>query len=242
MNIPKILLVDDTSFFLDVEKSLLAVSPVHLLTAANGEEALHLIKTERPDLVIMDFVMPKLDGKKCCATVKADPDLCSIPVIMVTTSDRPEDIRACFDAGCNDFISKPLDRKRFLEKVRTFIPVIDRRKLRVNCQMQVTLQFDETVATADSVDIGTDGISLRSNLQIPQGAQGTQVQLAFTLPGESESIIKARGRVAWLKDVKTGLQVKMPIGFGVEFDEIVGEGLPSLRKKELKAFIDAHNN
>jgi CheY-like chemotaxis protein len=238
MNIPKILLVDDTSFFLEVEKSLLAVSPVHLLTAADGEEALHLVRTERPDLVIMDYVMPKMDGKKCCATLKADPDLCSIPVIMVTTSDRLEDIRACFDAGCNDFLSKPLDRKRFLEKVRNFMPVIDRRKLRVSCRMQVTLQFDETVATVESVDLSIDGIFLRSDLKIPLGAR---VQLSFTLPGVSESVTKARGRVAWLNDVKTSLQVKMPIGFGVEFDEITGEGLASLRKKELRAFIDAYN-
>ncbi len=235
MKIPKILLVDDTRFFLEVEKSLLAVSPVQILTAADGEEALQIIRAEHPDIIIMDIVMPKLDGKKCCAAVKADPDLCSIPVIMVTTSDKLEDIRACFDAGCDDFITKPLDRKRFLEKVRRFLPVIDRRKVRKNRSIQIELQFDDTTTMVECHNISHEGMFVNSTLKLKVGSQ---INLSFTLPEASASRITARAHVTWQNDGAKKSLNKMPIGFGIEIDEITGEGLSSLRKKEYLSFID----
>ena len=238
MDIPKILLVDDTRFFLEVEKSLLVVSPVQILTASDGEQALQIIKEERPDIIIMDIVMPKLDGKKCCAAVKADPALRSIPIIMVTTSDHLEDIRACFDAGCDDFITKPLNRKSFLEKVRKYLPVIDRRRARVNCQIQVELQFDDTTTIVESDNLSLEGLFVKSKLKL---ILGSKINVSFSLPGEPESRIKARGRVTWHNDLLTSLQTNMPIGFGIEIEEITGEGLTSLRKKELISFIEDSN-
>jgi CheY-like chemotaxis protein/Tfp pilus assembly protein PilZ len=237
MNVPKILLVDDTRFFLEVEKSLLAVSPVHILTAADGEEALQIIRAEHPDIIIMDIVMPKLDGKKCCAAVKADPDLRSIPIIMVTTSDQLADIRACFDAGCNDFITKPLNRKHFLEKVRRFLPIIDRRQVRKNCAFQVELQFDGTTAMVECHDISHEGMFIKSTLKL---TLGSPVNLSFTLP-DVAARITARAHIAWQNDGTIKSHNKMPAGFGIEIEEITGEGLSSLRKKEYMSFVDNRN-
>jgi CheY-like chemotaxis protein/Tfp pilus assembly protein PilZ len=237
MNIPKILLVDDTAFFLEVEKSILSVSPVHILTATDGEHALTVIREEHPDLIIMDIVMPRLDGKKCCAQIKADPAMASIPVIMVTTSDRLEDIKACFEAGCDDFISKPLDRKRFLEKVKKFMPAIERRRFRIKCQMAVAVTFGGTSATVDCFDLSYDGMFVRSELKL---SVGTEVEVSFTLPGAGGSLIKVRSHVAWVNDAGKISKSQAPTGFGIEFDEITGEGLPLIRKQELANFLDAN--
>jgi len=234
INIPKILLVDDSRFFLEVEKSLLAVSPVQLLTAADGQEALEIVKTVHPDLVIMDIVMPRMDGKACCVAIKADPLTCSIPVIMVANCDRPEDITACLEAGCTDYLLKPLDKKSFLEKIRKILPVIDRRNPRINCQLPVTLQFGDTLAMVECGDLSVEGMYVKSNLDIKEG---TGLDITFNLPGESAitAKIQAKGHVAWLNR-----QSNVTTGFGIQLDEIIGEGLAMLRKKDLAAFIEAN--
>src|SRR6266702_2625721 len=137
----KILLVDDVMLFLEIEKGFLVHSPVTILTAKDGVEALSLTRSERPDLVVMDLNMPKMDGVTCCSTIKSDPALGSIPVIMISNSSRPEDVETCWKAGCDDFMAKPLDGKLFLEKMHKFLPAVERRSARVHCQMPVTLRI-----------------------------------------------------------------------------------------------------
>src|ERR1039457_2919395 len=85
MNTPKILLVDDTKLFLKLEQEYLKHLAVTVLTAENGIEALEIARSQNPDLIFMDINMPVMDGVSCCAAIKADPGLRSIPVVMVTT-------------------------------------------------------------------------------------------------------------------------------------------------------------
>lgn len=237
MKIPKLLLVDNTGFHVEAEKSLIAVSPVQLLIASDGEQALQIIREKRPDLVIMDAAIPGLNGVKCCAAVKSDPDLCLIPVLIATSIDSLEDIRAGFEAGCDGFISKPLDKIVFLEKVRTFLPVKDRPKARVNCQMQVAIEYDGISVMVECCNLTLEGMFVKSKLKTKIGSK---IGLSFNLPGQATSVIKAKGRVAWTNNLESSLHTKMPIGFGIEIDEITGEGHPALRKKELVQFIKAN--
>lgn len=122
MSLPRILLVDDVRLFLELEKSFLHLAQVKILTAANGEEALAVVRRERPDLVFLDLYMPVLDGLTCCAAIKGDPEISATPVIMVTTGGKPEEVEQCRAAGCDGLLTKPVDRSAFLDMVSRFIP------------------------------------------------------------------------------------------------------------------------
>jgi CheY-like chemotaxis protein len=74
---------------------------------------------ERPGLVLLDIKLPKVDGYKVLRQIKDDPDLCSIPVIMLTTSAREEEIASCYEAGANSFVTKPVQFGEFMQKLRT---------------------------------------------------------------------------------------------------------------------------
>ena len=126
MSLPRILLVDDVRLFLELEKSFLHLAQVELLTAANGEEALAIIRRERPDLVFLDLYMPVLDGAACCVAIKGDPEVAATPVVMVTSGGKPDEVEQCRTAGCDGLLTKPVDRSAFLDTVSRFIPSFNR--------------------------------------------------------------------------------------------------------------------
>ncbi|MFC1849523.1 PleD family two-component system response regulator [candidate division CSSED10-310 bacterium] len=118
----KILLVDDAQTVLLFEKMLLSKLGFEFMTASNGQEALEQIEQERPALILMDYRMPIMDGYTCCKTIKSNAETKDIPVIMVTTISEEEEVQRCFDVGCNDYIFKPFNKQKLLEKIKKFIP------------------------------------------------------------------------------------------------------------------------
>jgi CheY-like chemotaxis protein len=227
---PKILLVDDVKLLLELEKSFLKNSSVRVLTAANGEDALDIVRRERPDLVYMDLNMPKMDGKSCCAAIKADPELCAIPVIMVTTAGSPSDEERCRQAGCDDYLTKPIDRRIFLEKGRCFVPDVDRREPRVACVADVVINGATPATRAFSADISIGGVYVRSDI-IPE--LGKDLRISLNLPG-TRTRITAKARIAWLNCGEERKKNRLPSGFGMEFTEIDTDCL-----KEIRRYIEA---
>jgi len=88
--------------------------------ATNGQECLDYLKVYRPDLILMDVIMPVLNGIDACTKIKADPTLKEIPVVFTTTSATPENIKTGLDAGATAYITKPFTPER-LEEVVTKI-------------------------------------------------------------------------------------------------------------------------
>ncbi len=230
MPTPKILLVDDTRLFLELEKSFLKLSPVHVLTATNGIDALEIARNERPDLIYMDLHMPKMDGALCCAVLKGDPALRSIPVIMVTSAGKDDDVRLCREAGCDDFITKPVNRKEFLEIGRKFLDRIDRREVRIPCRTPVKFKAHNVRFSGVSGDISSGGIFVAAEFDIEPK---TSVELAFELPETGCILQGIRGRVAWLNSGKNLLTPSMPPGFGVEFTN-----LPKEAAETINSFVE----
>jgi CheY-like chemotaxis protein len=111
---PKILLVDDVAMFLELQKMFLRLSAVRIMTARDGAEALRIAREERPSLIFMDLHMPNMDGAECCSRIKADPALSSIPVVMITSQGREDEKDVCLKAGCDGFMTKPIDRIPYL--------------------------------------------------------------------------------------------------------------------------------
>src|SRR6516225_4037411 len=134
---PKILLVDDDRLFLEMEKDFLRQSAVMVYTAADGREALDLLKTVRPDLIFMDLLMPEIDGATCCGILKSDPHLSSIPVVIVSVAGLEDDFARCRAAGCDGILNKPIKRDEFLAFGHRFLNNIDEIELRIPCRTLV---------------------------------------------------------------------------------------------------------
>lgn len=212
----KVLLVDDVSMFLELEKDFLSLSSVDVLTARNGEEALRVCRQEVPDLVVMDLRMPVMDGAECCRAIKKDPHL-SIPVILVTSEEKGADRQLCREAGCDDVLTKPLDRMVFLEAARNLLPAVDRRDRRGSCRFNVKFRAFNLTLSGYSVNLSQNGLYLAADVDLELG---TMLELIFVLPEPVGTIVQARGRVAWLNTSKTRKKSTLPQGFGVQFVDI----------------------
>jgi len=227
----KILLVDDVQLLLEIQKRFLAYSHIQVLTANDGVEALETARRERPDLVIMDKYMPRMDGLTCCATMKEDPMLAHIPIIMATNATQPGDTEEYLRAGCVDVLSKPIDCKLFLNAIRKHIPAIERRSIRVPRKIEMQMSCDGKVSTVATENLSLNGLFAITDREV---VVGSEVKFTFLLP-EKEVPMEIRTRVVWQN--KGGNAA----GFGVEFVEVTGQGIPMLRISELKAFIEAYN-
>ena len=119
---PKILIVDDTAYNVKLLEAVLAPRGYALVTASSGTEALEKIATEPLDLILLDIVMPGIDGLEVCRRVRADPATRLLPVVMITASGDQEKIKA-IEAGADDFIPKPFNQAELLARVKSLLRV-----------------------------------------------------------------------------------------------------------------------
>jgi CheY-like chemotaxis protein len=121
MDNKKILLVDDSSTILMMEKMILKKTPYTTVTASNGEEAVAKAQAEKPDLILMDVVMPKMDGFEAVRRIRASEVASTIPIIMVTTRGEEGNVESGYAAGCTDYVTKPIDGLELLLKLRSYL-------------------------------------------------------------------------------------------------------------------------
>lgn len=114
-----ILLVDDSKVTRELIKVYLIVKDVRVLDARDGQEALEVARAERPDLVLCDLRMPRLDGPGLCRAMAADPQLCVVPVIILTSNKDEASRRLCREAGARAVLTKPVGPHDLHEAVRT---------------------------------------------------------------------------------------------------------------------------
>jgi len=120
----KVLIVDDNAQNLELLEAYLEELPgVTTLSAANGEEALQKVADERPDLILLDVMMPRVSGFEVCKKVKSDPATSDIPIIMVTALHELADIERGEEVGTDDFITKPVNRVDLIARVRSLLRI-----------------------------------------------------------------------------------------------------------------------
>lgn len=124
---PTILIVDDTPENIDVLKGILA-DRYSIRAATNGELALNIVARQSPDLILLDVMMPRMDGYDVCRRLKANPDTAYIPVIFVTAKTDTEDEQAGFDVGAVDYITKPVNPALVLARVTTHLALADQQR------------------------------------------------------------------------------------------------------------------
>ena len=114
----KILLVDDSSTILMMEKFIFKNDPYDIVTASDGDEGVKKAIEHRPDLILLDVMMPKVGGFEACRLIRADERTQSIPIIMVTTRGEAPNVESGWSSGCNDYVTKPINAVELLSKVR----------------------------------------------------------------------------------------------------------------------------
>ena len=119
----KILIVDDTVSNLDILEDLLHAYIV--LSSTNGEDALEAVKEEQIDLILLDIMMPDMDGYEVCKKLKSDPLTKDIPIIFITAKDDEESIEKAYEVGGDDYVRKPFLPKELLARVKKELKIQD---------------------------------------------------------------------------------------------------------------------
>ena len=122
-NPPRILIVDDSETNRDLLVSRLGPHGFDLVQAADGEEAIETARATRPDLILLDVVMPKLDGVEATKRLKADASLPFTPIILVTSKTDAKDVVAGLEAGADEYLTKPVDTTSLLARVKSMLRV-----------------------------------------------------------------------------------------------------------------------
>ena len=229
----KVLLVDDVSMFIELEKDYLQFSAVTVLTARDGEQALKICQTQRPGIVFMDLHMPVMNGADCCRAIKQDPELQATKVVLITSEGKAADRLLCLSAGCDEFMTKPLDRQIFLEAARRLLPAIDRRDRRISCRLNAKYRVFGITLSGYIANLSQNGAYIVTGSEVEKGAE---LDLIFALPEPGGLIIQTRARVAWLNSKKSRLKPALAEGFGVEF-----VSMPDAAAREMGRYIESED-
>jgi len=208
----KILLVDDTELFIDLEKSYLQRETFTFLTARSGEEALQFIRKDRPDLIILDLLMPGMDGDEVCRRLKSDPSTNTIPVIMVSSNGNPELEQRCHKAGCDAFVSKPLKRDELLGTIERLILIAQRRHPRIPTRILAYVNDKDTHVESRILTLSSGGLFLEMD---PAPNLGERIEVTFPIKG-IRGLVRATVEVQWCGKVREGGSS----GIGVKFTKI----------------------
>ena len=120
-NPPRILIVDDNETNRDILRTRLGPHGYELLEAADGEEAIAATREHRPDLILLDMMMPKIDGIEVCRRLRADADLPFTAIILVTAKADSKDVVAGLEAGADEYLTKPLDQAALVARVKSML-------------------------------------------------------------------------------------------------------------------------
>jgi two-component system alkaline phosphatase synthesis response regulator PhoP len=118
----KILIIDDDPDALETMTAVLETHDYEILTALSGLEGISKASKEKPDLIIMDVLMPEVDGFVTCKMIKENKEIKNIPVILLTGTGMVGDMEKGFAAGAKDFMIKPIDWDKFFLKIKKLIP------------------------------------------------------------------------------------------------------------------------
>lgn len=140
---PLILVVDDNPQNIQIVGNLLRGKGYELGIALNGVDALKFLEQRHPDLILLDIMMPEMDGLQLCKTIKANRRVSHIPIIFLTAKSEPEDVVKGFDAGGVDYVTKPFISSELLARVKTHLEIRHLRDLIPICSNCKKIRDDE---------------------------------------------------------------------------------------------------
>ena len=120
-NKPRILLVDDEPSIIKMAGKRLEVAGFEVSVALDGQEALQKAQSEVPDLIILDLMLPKLNGYEVCALLKKDPRYQKIPIVMFSARTQEKDEKEAMNCGANLYLHKPFQSQELIDRIRSLI-------------------------------------------------------------------------------------------------------------------------
>ena len=118
----KVLLVDDSSTARLVTRMIFSQKSNYvLLSAVDGKDAVERARAEKPDLILMDVMMPRMTGLEACRVLKQDKETSNIPVILLTTRGEEAFVREGYESGCSDYLTKPVNDAELLELLKAYL-------------------------------------------------------------------------------------------------------------------------
>ena len=140
---PLILIVDDNPANVEILQMRLLANNYEIITATDGEMGLAVAKEKLPDLILLDIMMPKIDGLEVCRLLKNDPELPFMPIIMVTAKADSKDIIAGLDAGSDEYLTKPVDQGALVARVKSMLRIKDLHDRVKDQTLQLEKQADQ---------------------------------------------------------------------------------------------------
>ncbi len=157
----RVLVVDDVPPNVKLLEAKLTSEYFDVLTAYSGPEALDVTSREHPDIILLDVMMPGMDGFEVCRRIKADPVTAHIPVVMVTALDQPSDRVAGLEAGADDFLTKPVQDMALFARVRSLVRLkVMMDELRNRKTTGTSLGWEDDEAVVFDTTVPTDGTIL----------------------------------------------------------------------------------
>lgn len=199
----KIMIVDDMQAIREVLKKILLKANYQVMTAASGEDALDRCRRFKPDLMLLDVVMPGIDGYEVCRRLRADKASSFMKIVMISGAYQAGKRLEGYDAGADDFVSKPFDEEELLAKVRGFLrlkAVEDKlRELNDTLNEQVDIRTRQLLDAEKMAAIGRHAAGIIHNLNNPLcSVMATAQLLALKYPDDKHIMLlrKAAGQMA----------------------------------------------
>ncbi|NET17781.1 MAG: hybrid sensor histidine kinase/response regulator [Okeania sp. SIO1H6] len=181
MNLPSILVIDDEPNNFDVIEALLSDQDYELYYAASGEEGLANLETYNPDLILLDVMMPGIDGIEVCRQIKTMSAWQAVPIIMVTALSAKSDLANCLNAGADDFISKPVNAIELRARVSSMLRIKHQYD---NLQTMLKLREDMVKMVVhdlrNPLTIILFGLELLKNPNYPQDKQNIKLNQVYS--------------------------------------------------------------
>ncbi|MCH5310187.1 MAG: hybrid sensor histidine kinase/response regulator [Prevotella sp.] len=164
----KILIVDDVMSNVLLLKILLTKETFQICTANNGTGCIEMAKSEKPDLILLDVMMPDISGFEAASILKKDEETKDIPIIFLTALNTPADLVKGFEVGANDFLTKPFNKEELLMRVRQQISLVDAKRtiVKQNAELRATLMNRDKMYSVIAHDLRSPMASIRMVLNL----------------------------------------------------------------------------
>lgn len=202
MNQPAILVVDDEPRNFDVIESLLISQNYELHYASSGQEALESLEIIPLDLILLDVMMPEMDGIEVCSRIKANPQWQSIPIIMVTALTAKEDLARCLNTGADDFLSKPINSLELRARVHSMLRI---KQQYDNLQILLKLREDMVNMLVHDLRNPLSGILLGLEMLIhPKFSQEAQKNKIVQIRSSVEKLVDLINDLLLMARIESG--------------------------------------
>ncbi|MEM7028958.1 MAG: hybrid sensor histidine kinase/response regulator [Chloroflexota bacterium] len=235
---PRVLIVDDEPYVRETLGEMLSIQKYELCYASDGLEALQHIEMQSIDLVLLDVMMPDIDGYQVCRQIKSDPRWQHIPIIMVTALDSKSDLKRGFDAGADDFLSKPVNMIELRARTRSMLHI-----KRQYDELQEVIKLREELANMIVHDMripltAIRGLSELALLDAPAKDQFLEdMQVIHTNAQRLDALLNDVLTLAKMKEGKLVLN-QAPVDITALTQSVRNNHLPTAKLKDITLIVE----